>query len=134
MSKVAIPLLLATLVLGLQPNLAFADDVPTFDVRATCGAEAQVDPGAGAVRSGLPSLFRGMPLVGTFSHCATAGMLAIIKIADTREPVLRFIAASKWAYLSTMCFRSFSFSLQTYSSSSVSAANWIGSVTVHGFA
>src|SRR5215469_13939696 len=36
------PLLLATgMTLGLQPIGAFADEVPTYDVRATCHAEAQ---------------------------------------------------------------------------------------------
>src|SRR6266567_1645332 len=36
--------------------------------------------GAGAERSGLPSLVRGMPLVGTFSHWAAAGKDLIINI------------------------------------------------------
>jgi hypothetical protein len=35
-----------------------------------------------------------MPLVGTFSHCATAGTLAIVKIAAKTEQVLRFTVAS----------------------------------------
>jgi hypothetical protein len=35
------------MVLVTQPIVALADDVPTFDVAATCRAEAQGDPGAG---------------------------------------------------------------------------------------
>src|SRR5215472_8078820 len=50
--------------------------------------------GAGAERSGLPSLVRGIPLVGTFSHCAAAGKVAIITAAES-ELILRFIVASQ---------------------------------------
>jgi hypothetical protein len=36
-----------------------------------------------------------MPLVGTFSHCAAVGTVAMVKIAVASERVLRFIVASK---------------------------------------
>src|SRR5438045_8719697 len=51
MTKLGMLLLLAVMVLALQPIVALADDVPTFDVRVTCGAEARADPSAGAVAS-----------------------------------------------------------------------------------
>jgi hypothetical protein len=51
MAKLGTLLLPAAIVLALQPIVALADDVPTFDVRLTCGAEAQADPSAGAVAS-----------------------------------------------------------------------------------
>jgi hypothetical protein len=38
---------LAAMALSSQPTVALADVVPTYDVRATCGAEAQADPTAG---------------------------------------------------------------------------------------
>src|SRR6516225_9509576 len=47
MTRLAMLLLLAPMVLGTQQILALADDVPTFDVAATCRAEAQADPAAG---------------------------------------------------------------------------------------
>jgi hypothetical protein len=39
-------LLSLAMALGTQPIVALADDVPTFDVRVTCRAESQADPGA----------------------------------------------------------------------------------------
>jgi hypothetical protein len=47
MTRLAMLLLLAPMVLDTQPIVALADDVPTFDVAATCRAESQDDPGAG---------------------------------------------------------------------------------------
>ena len=41
MVRLALLLLAAAMTLGLQPMVAFADEVPTYDVRATCRAEAQ---------------------------------------------------------------------------------------------
>ena len=41
MVRLALPLLAAAMTLGLQPMVAFADEVPTYDVRATCRGEAQ---------------------------------------------------------------------------------------------
>jgi hypothetical protein len=49
MTKLAMVLSLAAAALGSWPILAAADDVPTFDVGATCRAEVQGDPSAGAV-------------------------------------------------------------------------------------
>ena len=49
MSSLAMLLSLAAISLGSQVSVAVADDVPTFDVRATCRAESQGDPGAGTV-------------------------------------------------------------------------------------
>ena len=49
MIKLAMLLSLAAMALGSQGAVAVADDVPTFDVRATCRAESQGDPGAGTV-------------------------------------------------------------------------------------
>src|SRR6266567_618577 len=72
--------------------------------------------GAGAERSGLPSLVRGMPLVGTSSHCAAAGIDATANTAIKSEPVLSIHRGlQNWGYLPIMCFESFSFSLHTYS-------------------
>jgi hypothetical protein len=53
MTKLGTLLLLAVMALASQPTVVLADEVPTFDVRATCGAEAQADPAAGAVASCL---------------------------------------------------------------------------------
>ena len=44
-----VKLLSLAMVLCTQPIVALADDAPTFDVRATCRAESQGDPGAGTV-------------------------------------------------------------------------------------
>ena len=41
MVRLALLLLAAAMTLGLQPMVVFADEVPTYDVRATCRAEAQ---------------------------------------------------------------------------------------------
>ena len=41
MVRLALLFLAAAMTLGLQPMVAFADEVPTYDVRATCRAEAQ---------------------------------------------------------------------------------------------
>jgi hypothetical protein len=51
MTKIRMSLLLTAVAFTSQPRVTLADDVPTFDVRATCGAEAQADPAAGTVRS-----------------------------------------------------------------------------------
>ena len=53
MTKVAMLLSLAAIALGSQPIVALADDVPTYDVRSTCRAEAQDDPGAGTAAACL---------------------------------------------------------------------------------
>jgi hypothetical protein len=47
MGKLTIALSLAAVALGSHVIAAVADDVPTFDVRVTCRAESQGDPGAG---------------------------------------------------------------------------------------
>jgi hypothetical protein len=47
MTKLTMLLSLAAVSLGAQA--ATAQDVPTYDVRVTCRAEAQGDPSAGAV-------------------------------------------------------------------------------------
>jgi hypothetical protein len=47
MSKFAMLLSLAPLILGSQPIVALANEVPTFDMRVTCRAESQGDPVAG---------------------------------------------------------------------------------------
>ena len=49
MTKLSMLLSLAAMALGSQVTVSVADDVPTFDVRATCRAESQGDPGAGNV-------------------------------------------------------------------------------------
>jgi hypothetical protein len=49
MTKLMMLLSLVTASLGWQPITAAAQNVPAYDVRATCRAEAQGDPGAGAV-------------------------------------------------------------------------------------
>jgi hypothetical protein len=49
MTKCALVLPFAAAALGSWPIVAAPDDVPTFDVAATCRTEAQVDPGAGDV-------------------------------------------------------------------------------------
>lgn len=36
MTKLAILISLATILLGTAPDVALADEVPTFDIRATC--------------------------------------------------------------------------------------------------
>src|SRR5215471_3281938 len=59
--------------------------------------------GAGAVRSDLPSLVRGIPLARTFSHWAAEGTLAIVKSAATSEPVLRFTVTSGLGLLARPC-------------------------------
>ena len=41
MVRLALLLLAVAMTLGLQPMVAFADEVPTYDVRATCRGEAQ---------------------------------------------------------------------------------------------
>jgi hypothetical protein len=46
MVRLALLLLAAAMTLGLQP-IAFADEVPTYDVRATCRGEAQDVAAAG---------------------------------------------------------------------------------------
>ena len=47
MTKLAILLSLAAMVLCSQVTVVLADEVPTYDVAATCHAESQGDPGAG---------------------------------------------------------------------------------------
>jgi hypothetical protein len=47
MRKLTISLSLAAVALGWYVTVTVADDVPSFDVRATCRAESQGDPGAG---------------------------------------------------------------------------------------
>ena len=54
MMKFAMLLSLAVVTLGSQPMVALADEVPTFDVRATCRAESQDDPGAGVAATCMP--------------------------------------------------------------------------------
>src|SRR5258705_1716119 len=49
MTKLTMLLSLAAASLGAQAITAAAQDVPTYDVRVTCRAESQGDPGAGAV-------------------------------------------------------------------------------------
>jgi hypothetical protein len=53
MIKLAAVLCLAAATLGSQPVVAFADDAPTYDVRSTCRAESQDDPGAGTAAACL---------------------------------------------------------------------------------
>ena len=53
MAKLMMLLSLAAVVLGSQPIAALADDVPTYDVRSTCRAESQDDPGAGTATACL---------------------------------------------------------------------------------
>jgi hypothetical protein len=53
MTKSATMLCLAAVTLGSQPIVAFADDVPTYDVRSTCRAETHDDPGAGTAAACL---------------------------------------------------------------------------------
>jgi hypothetical protein len=47
MTKISIILSAAGMALGSWPIPALADEVPTFDVRATCRVESQADPSAG---------------------------------------------------------------------------------------
>ena len=47
MTKLAMLLSLAPMVLCSQVTLVLADEVPTYDVAATCHAKSQGDPGAG---------------------------------------------------------------------------------------
>ena len=49
MMKLTMLLSVAAISLGAQAITAAAQDVPTYDVRVTCRAEAQGDPGAGAL-------------------------------------------------------------------------------------
>src|SRR5262249_3395794 len=49
MTKLAMLLSLAAMAVCSQVTVVMADEVPTFDVRATCRAESQGDPGAGIV-------------------------------------------------------------------------------------
>ena len=47
MAKLFTLLSFAAIAFGSQPIVALADDVPIYDVRTTCRAESQGDPGAG---------------------------------------------------------------------------------------
>ena len=47
MTKLAMLLSLAVMALCSQVTVVLADEVPTYDVAATCHAESQADPGAG---------------------------------------------------------------------------------------
>ena len=51
MSKFAVLLSLAAMALCSQVAVVLADEVPTYDVAATCRAESQGDPGAGIAAS-----------------------------------------------------------------------------------
>jgi len=53
MTILAMLLPLAAVTLSSPPAVVLAQDVPTFDVRPTCRAEAQGDPDAGAVSACL---------------------------------------------------------------------------------
>ena len=47
MPKLAVLLSLAAMALCSRMTVVLADEVPTYDVAATCHAESQGDPGAG---------------------------------------------------------------------------------------
>jgi hypothetical protein len=47
MIKVAMLLSLAAISLCLQANVVFADEVPVYDIAATCHSESQADASAG---------------------------------------------------------------------------------------
>jgi hypothetical protein len=53
MIRVAMLLPLAAVALGSHPIVALADEVPNFDVRATCRAESVDDPSGGPAASCL---------------------------------------------------------------------------------
>ena len=49
MIKLVVLVTAAVISICLQPLSAVADEVPTFDVRKSCHADIQVDPGGGSV-------------------------------------------------------------------------------------
>jgi hypothetical protein len=92
MMKFAMLLSLAVVTLGSQPMVALADEVPTFDVRATCRAESQDDPGAGTAKACLADEQKAREtLVGQWSQFAPENKATCMQTATDASGVRSYV-------------------------------------------